>query len=62
MVIQSRWTLSVARGTALDAWLRRKGADDKQREAALHEWENEGGAKELPARPDSRRARAGPEG
>jgi hypothetical protein len=49
MVTQTRWTaLPVARGAALEAWRRRKGAEEKQRKAALHEWENEGGAKEIP--------------
>jgi hypothetical protein len=63
MVTQTRWTaLSVARGTALDAWLRRKGADEKQRKAALHEWENEGGTEEIPLRSNLGRARAGPDG
>jgi hypothetical protein len=47
MVTQTRWTvLSAARGTALDTWLRRKGVDEKQRTAALHQWENEGGTQE----------------
>jgi len=63
MVTQTHWTVpSHARGTALDAWLRRKGAEEKQRKAALHEWENEGGAGETPLRSDSGRARAGAEG
>jgi hypothetical protein len=62
MVTQIRWTvLSHARGTALDVWLRRKGAEEKQRNAALHEWENEGGAEEIPLRSDLERTRAGPE-
>ena len=52
MVTQHRWTLSAARGTVLDAWLRRNGAEEKQRKAALHAWENEGGANELPSRSD----------
>ena len=47
MVTRTRWTvLSAARGSALDAWLRRKRVDEKQRRAALHEWENEGGTQE----------------
>lgn len=52
MTTETRWTpLSVARGSAfvmwLAAWHRRKGVDDKQCKAALHEWENEGGTKEI---------------
>ena len=63
MVTQTHWTvLSHARGTALDAWLRRKGAHEKQRKAALHAWENEGGAEEIPVQSDLGRAVAEPEG
>ena len=62
MVTQTRWTaLSVAHGTALDAWLRRKGVDEKQRTAALHEWENEGGTEEMPVRSGLAGVRAEPD-
>lgn len=51
MVTQTRWTTpSVASGTILETWRRRKGVDEQQRNAALHEWENEGGTEEVPLR------------
>jgi predicted RNA polymerase sigma factor len=61
MVTRSRWTLSLARGTALDAWLRRNGAEEKRHKSALQERENEDGVEEIPSRSDSGRVRAGPE-
>ena len=53
MITEIRWTpLSLAPCGAfaswLAAWRRRKGVDEQQCKAALHQWENEGGTREIP--------------